>query len=59
MTNQENGATLLYHGQRVWSEWQSKQPRRNIPSIWGGTDIIASSVREGITVGFVRAGRIA
>src|SRR2546421_10693067 len=57
MTNQETGATLLYHGQVVWFEWQSRKARSKIAATSGATCTCACMVRSGSTAGLVLAGR--
>src|SRR5262245_22555884 len=58
MTNQETGATLLYQGQRVSFEWQSRQARSSADATCAGTGRIRSRLRSGSVLGFVRAGRM-
>lgn len=56
ITNQETGATPLYHGHRVSSEWQSKQARRTVACTSEGMLTCAAIVSDALTDGLVRAG---
>jgi hypothetical protein len=55
-TSHENGATWLYHGQRVSFEWQLPHTRWINPETCGGTSRTDSILRPGETGGFVRGG---
>ena len=57
MTNHERGAMLLYHGQRVSFEWQSRHARSSTAAARGGTFMRANRVRLGSLGGLLRAGR--
>src|SRR5262245_13879011 len=57
MTNHDTGATLLYQGQRVSCEWQSRQPRSSTSWTSVGVCATAINVRAGSVGGLVRAGR--
>src|SRR2546423_5132764 len=58
MTNQDTGATLLYHGHTVLFEWQSRQERSMIAETCGVICVRAKIVCDSSTGGLVRAGRL-
>ena len=53
-----DGSDVLYHGQRVSFEWQSRQARSRTAAVRDGTVMRAKTVRLESVGGFVRAGRM-